>query len=196
MLSRGAAKDSVRLSEKIVAGALTGALGSALANPLDVIRVRMSCEGGVVSPTTGELTTGMRAGHKPRWHSSWHCLRDTAAREGVMAGLWRGVGATVARAALLSSGNLASYDHSKVALRRRGWEDDTPLHVACAIIAGLVATTVCNPADVIKSAIMSAERDGVAGLTVLGAARNVLRTFFIQMPIIESLRRSFGVDTI
>ena len=61
-LSSGAAKSEVGLGEKIVAGALTGALGAAIANPLDVVRVRMTCEGGSVDAQTGLLTTGMRTG--------------------------------------------------------------------------------------------------------------------------------------
>lgn len=137
-LSRGAARQDVGLGEKIAAGALTGALGAAIANPLDVVRVRMSVEGGVVD-AQGRLTTGMRAGHRPRWSSSLQCLSDCAVSEGVVHGLWRGVGATVARAALLSSGNLASYDHSKVLLLRRGWEDGTALHVRLL----LVPATAC-----------------------------------------------------
>lgn len=123
LLSRGVAKGEVGIGEKIVAGALTGALGAAIANPLDVVRVRMSCEGGVVDTQSGLLATGMRTGHAPRWSSTLHCFRDCAANEGVLRGLWRGVGPTVARAALLSSGNLASYDHSKVCAAARCYPD-------------------------------------------------------------------------
>lgn len=216
LLSRGVAKGEVGLGEKIVAGAVTGALGAAIANPLDVVRVRMSCEGGVVDAQSGLLATGMRTGHAPRWRSTLHCFRDCADNEGVLRGLWRGVGPTVARAALLSSGNLASYDHSKVLLIRRGWADAGPLHTVCAIISGLVATTACNPADVLKSALMSARASGDPPPTALGAASSILRThglrgfmrgwtaayaragpaFFIQMPIVELLRRKLGVDTL
>lgn len=146
-LSGGVDKAEVKLSEKIVAGAFTGAIGAAIANPLDVVRVRMSCEGGVVN-AQGRLTTGMRVGEIPRWTTSLHCLRDCAKREGVLVGLWRGVGATVARAALLSSGNLASYDQAKTILVHYGWEDSSRLHAVCAIVSGLVATAMCNPADV------------------------------------------------
>ena len=215
-LSGGAAKSEVGLGEKIVAGALTGALGAAIANPLDVVRVRMTCEGGSVDAQTGLLTTGMRTGHAPRWCSTLHCFHDCAANEGVVRGLWRGVGPTVARAALLSSGNLASYDHAKVALIRRGWADDWALHTLCAVVSGLVATTACNPADVLKSALMSARASGSDAPTALGAAAAILRThgplgfmrgwtaayaragpaFFIQMPIVELLRRRLGVETL
>ncbi|NDC10806.1 MAG: hypothetical protein EBZ75_16000, partial [Oxalobacteraceae bacterium] len=47
-----------------------------------------------------------------------------------------------------------------------------------AIISGLVATTVCNPADVMKSALMSAARDASAGakLSPLAIASTIVRT--------------------
>merc|ERR1711974_153446 len=136
--------------------------------------------------------------------------------EGIVNGLWKGCSATMARAALLSSGNLASYDHSKVLLRKQGWMEEGPrLHLVCAVISGLVATTVCNPADVIKSRVMMARNEG-SNISVLQAIGQVLRqegpigfmrgwcpaycragpTFFIQMPIVECLRRAFDVGSL
>ena len=208
--------DDASLPAKIAAGAVTGAVGAAIANPLDVVRVRMSCEGGLVA-ADGRYATGMRLGQLPRWSSSMHCLMDCYQREGLFAGLWRGVSATVARASLLSAGQLASYDHSKkMLLRNEVMEEGGRLHIVCAVISGLVATTVCNPADVMKSAIMSAVRDGGAPPSALSLARSIANTqgilgfwrgwtaayaragpaFFIQMPVVEELRRRFGVGSL
>ena len=215
----GRQRGEASLPQKIVAGAATGALGAAIANPLDVVRVRMSCEGGVVS-AGGVLATGMRAGHAPRWRSSLHCLVECWQVEGVVRGLYRGVGATTARAALLSAGQLASYDHSKCLLLRHRWfeHDGRPLHIVAAIISGIVASVACNPADVLKSAIMSGRcpSGAGAGQSALGVARAILATqgplgfmrgwsaayaragpaFFIQMPIVEELRRRFGCEAL
>lgn len=184
----GRRRGEASLLEKIAAGASTGVVGAAIANPLDVVRVRMSCEGGVVA-ADGVLATGMRAGHAPRWRSSLHCLVDCFEREGVAGGLYRGVGATTARAALLSAGQLASYDHSKTLLLRHGWvkEEGRPLHVIAAIISGVVASVCCNPADVLKSALMSARgggrgaaadggRGAAADVSAYGVARTIMRT--------------------
>lgn len=141
----GGEKGDASLAEKVAAGAFTGALGSSVANPLDVMRVRMTVQGGRLG-ADGVLLTGMRAGERPQWSSSLHCLVDTFQREGIVHGLWRGVGATMSRAALLSAGQLASYDHSKTLLQRGGWlEEGRLLHVVAAIISGLVATTCCAP---------------------------------------------------
>ncbi len=212
-------RGDIGLLEKIAAGATTGAVGSFLANPLDVARVRMTVEGGRLDLSSGRFLTGMRKGHRPRWRSTWHCLTDTAAREGVgFAGLWRGVQATMSRAALLSAGQLASYDHSKTVLRRNGWmEEGQSMHVVSAVISGLVATTVCNPADVLKSRLMAAGGGpGCGAPSAVALVRQIVSkegllgfmrgwgpayaragpTFFIQMPIVEGLRKAFGVDAL
>lgn len=209
-------KDDITLGTKIIAGLLTGAFGSGLANPMDVMRVRMSVEGGKIDADSGRFATGMRRGHAPQYANSMHCLWDVWRREGIIGGLWKGTSATMTRAALLSSGNLASYDHSKVLIRRQGWMEEGPrLHVVCAIISGLVATTACNPADVVKSRVMMARGEGesisVARAFTQVAKQQGLRGFmsgwcpaycragpayFIQMPIVEGLRGFFGVDSL
>ena len=123
----------------------------------------------------------------------------------------------MARGTMMAASQLASYDHSKRMLLRSGqMSDGHRLHAVCAIISGLVATTVCNPADVMKSALMSAAKDGAAKPSALAIARGIVATqgvrgfwrgwtaayaragpaFFIQMPIVEELRRRFGVGSL
>ena len=156
----GAGGDASML-QKITAGAMTGSLGAGLANTFDVVRVRMIAEGGRVDPNTGILTTGLRAGHPPRWPSSLQCAADTAQREGVIHGLMlRGVGASMSRAALLTAAQMSTYDHAKTLAKRNGFGESTQLHVAAALLSGLVATIACNPADVVKSRVMSARASG------------------------------------
>ena len=154
-LSGGVHEDEIGLLTKIASGCCTGAFGSALANPWDVVRVRMQNEGGVVDPKSGLLRTGPAAGRLPSHANGFVALRDIARSEGVLAGLWRGTSATMARAAMLSGSQLAAYDHSKHHLKRAGvLEEGTLLHVTAALISGVVATTACNPADVVKSRLM------------------------------------------
>eukprot|EP00947_MAST-08B_sp_MAST-8B-sp1_P001792 g1792.t1 len=213
-------KTDVLLVEKIMAGASTGALGSAIANPLDVMRVRRTVDSGRIDPGTGRFTTGMRQGLKPTWRSSWHCLTDTFAKEGLVHGLYRGTPATSLRAALLSAGQLASYDHSKTVLVRLNlMEEGASLHVTAAIVSGLIATTLCNPADVLKSRVMLA-RAGISdhgvACTPFTVAKDIVQregpggfmrgwsaayaragpTFFIQMPIVEAIRHALGLESI
>ncbi|KAL1507135.1 hypothetical protein AB1Y20_007988 [Prymnesium parvum] len=213
----GRARGDASFGHKLAAGAFTGALGASVATPLDVVRVRMSVEGGRVD-ARGVLLTGMRKGRRRRWSSSVHCFFDTLRAEGVVRGLWRGVGATMSRAALLSAGQLSSYDQSKVVLQRNGWlEDGKVLHLVGGVISGLVATTCCNPADVLKSRIMSVRATtGDSSVTAFAVARNIFEregalgfmrgwtaayaragpAFFIQMPVVEALRHWLGVGSL
>ena len=80
---------------------------------------------------------------------------DTA-RKGGLAGLYKGVGPTTVRAAILNSSALASYDHSKALVLRHGYgSDGLGTHVFASVISGLCATTFSNPFDVVKTRIMT-----------------------------------------
>lgn len=207
------------LLEKIAAGATTGSVGSGLANAFDVVRVRMTAEGGVVDARSGLLRTGLRAGHQPRWTSSLDCLLDTARREGVVRGLLlRGVTASMSRAGLLTAAQMSSYDHTKTVAKRNGACEGAALHISAALLSGFAAALACNPADVLKSRVMSASaRTGVAGSTmawhtvkhivkhegIKGFYRGFLPqycrlgpTILIQLPVAEALRQQLGVRAI
>ena len=75
--------------------ALAGAVSSALANPTDVLKVRMQVHGN-----------GGKASQL------WMCFREIYVNEG-MKGLWRGVGPTSQRAALIAGVELPIYDFCK-----------------------------------------------------------------------------------
>jgi hypothetical protein len=214
------------LSTKITAGAVTGALGAGLANPFDVVRVRMTVEGGRVDAMSGRLTTGMRAGHAPRWNNSWHCASETARHEGAKALLLQGIGPSMARAGLLTAAQMSTYDHIKTVARRSGrLGEGAPLHLLAAALSGLVAAAACNPADVLKSRVMMARARAGAGAgagadaamaTVRGVALDLWRregvrgyfrgfgahyarigpTILLQMPVAEQLRKWMGVQAL
>ena len=171
--SRRAASEA-SLLEKIAAGATTGSVGAGLANAADVVRVRMVAEGGRTDPKSGMLLTGLRAGHAPRWTSSVACLADTARSEGFVRGLLlRGVGASMSRAGLLTAAQMATYDQVKTVGRRRGLHDGASLHMGAALLSGFAATVACNPADVVKSRLMSGV--GVGSTSTLRTAWHLLR---------------------
>jgi len=203
------------LVQKIAAGAVCGGVGSALANPFDVVRVRMIAEGGLVQG--GKLSTGMRAGHAPRWSSSISCCMDALKSEGIVRGLMlRGLGPSVSRAALLTAAQMSSYDHTKVLAKQYGLlSEGLVLHCVGAGISGLAAQVACNPADVLKSRVMSVRSSG-ASSTVFGVATHIIKnegmsafykgfgpayarigpTIFFQMPIAEALRAAMGVRSL
>jgi dicarboxylate transporter 10 len=115
-----------------------------------------------------------------------------AREEGVLR-LWRGVGPNLLRGALMTAGQVATYDQVKeLAVRNFHMVDDSALpavvvdallrtsnivnnrvyssivnnrfwpslgtHFVCSNVAGLVATFICSPVDVVKTRVMNAKR--------------------------------------
>jgi len=63
---------------------------------------------------------------------------------------------TVYRAMLLTSTQLASYDHVKHSLLQTGvFEDNVPLHLLVSMIAGLFCAITTAPVDNVKSRYMN-----------------------------------------
>lgn len=54
----------------------------------------------------------------------------------------------------MNSAQLVSYDTFKSMLMGWGMGDGLPLHFVASAMAGTVATTICSPADVVKSRVM------------------------------------------
>jgi len=127
------------LGKKVVAGAAAGALASGIANPTDLVKVRMQ--------TDGMLKEG-------KYRGVAHCFGQIVRDEGVV-GLWTGVGPTMGRATALAAAELATYDEVKLRLRRSGTlQDGLPLHVSASFFSGFAATLASSPFDVVKSRVM------------------------------------------
>ena len=72
--------------------------------------------------------------------------------EGVIGGLWRGTLANIVRNSIVNVGETVVYDASKDALISGGhMRDGVPCHLVSAVIAGVSATIVASPVDVIKT---------------------------------------------
>jgi len=136
----------VPLWKKIVAGGLAGGVASAVANPTDLMKVRLQTD-GMMKDAEGKLL--------PKKYSGMiDCLMKTINEEGVLA-LWTGVGPTVGRAVALAAAELATYDEAKGQIKKMGiFSDGIPLTAASAFVSGFVATGVSSPFDVVKSRVM------------------------------------------
>lgn len=89
------------------------------------------------------------------------------AREEGIRSWFRGVGPNAARAAAMTSSQLASYDVVKrmlVGPTGLGMEDGPAAHFCASLAAGVVAATVTSPVDVIKTRVMSAAKGGQQGV--------------------------------
>lgn len=125
----------------VAAGMTSGAVASAIANPTDVLKVRMQ------AATSPSYTAKRR--------SCVSLFKQIYSSEG-LRGLYRGVIPTMQRAAIVAGVLLPSYDLSKKALLDTGLLDDrVHTHFMASFIAGVLGTIVANPVDVVKSRMMN-----------------------------------------
>ncbi|OWY97670.1 Mitochondrial Carrier (MC) protein [Phytophthora megakarya] len=182
---------------KLLAGAATGGIGSALVNPMDLVKVRMQAD---------------RTGARYNNNFTFAC-RQIYQQEGLVEGFYRGVAATTFRAMALTAAQLPSYDHMKhTLLTKTSLEEGVTVHMISSMFAGLMAATASSPMDVMKTQIQNEAKSG--GSNVLGRAfMQVLRTdgvrgFFkgwlpnwfrlgphtiISLMVYEELRSTMGI---
>ncbi|KAI9495359.1 mitochondrial carrier domain-containing protein [Zychaea mexicana] len=121
-----------------------GAMGGFCGNPGDVLNVRMQND--------GQLPPAQRRNYRNAFDGLVRMSRE----EGVKS-LFRGVGPNLNRAILMTSSQCVSYDMFKdLLLNYTPLSDGLAVHFTSSVLAGLVATTVCSPVDVIKTRIMTA----------------------------------------
>jgi len=122
---------------KLAAGMASGMLGAAIANPADLIKVRMQSVGA----------QGTLRGH----------VAAIIGEKG-LHGLYRGVGPTTIRAGILTSSQLGVYDHAKHLLKKdfpHVFREGFVTHLAASGIAGFACSAASNPVDVIKVRVMA-----------------------------------------
>ncbi|KAI5059219.1 hypothetical protein GOP47_0026044 [Adiantum capillus-veneris] len=132
---------------KITAGASAGVIGSAVANPTDVVMVRMQAQRPAQVPFKGA-------------HAGWNyggpfqAFSSIARTEG-LRGLYRGLLPTMQRAALLNAAQAPSYDHAKHAILNAGIVGEgVTCHMIASMVAGLMSAIVISPVDLIRTRIM------------------------------------------
>lgn len=152
--------DPPTFGTRVLAGLLTGFSGALLANPTDVVKVRLQAESGTVAG--GVYITGLYQGKVPS-PNTFRCMWELAqGPSGPVQGLLRGVGPNCARAALVTSGQMSSYDQSKRVLSELNmWPFDRegPRIAVASFISGLSAATVAAPVDLVRSRVMDDARD-------------------------------------
>ncbi|KAI5418597.1 Mitochondrial uncoupling protein 1 [Lathyrus oleraceus] len=105
------------LVKKILAALTTGAVAIAVANPTDLVKVRLQAE--------GKLPPGVPR----RYTGSLNAYSTIVKQEGVRA-LWTGIGPNVARNAIINAAELASYDQVKeTILKIPGFTDNVVTHL-------------------------------------------------------------------
>ncbi len=118
---------------KYFSALVSGGVGSALANPLDLIKTRFQ------SNLPGEPLP---------YKNTFSAFGDIVAHHG-FAGLYKGWMVTSSRAAVLTSAQLGSYDSIKnnLLIKLLGLEEGFHLHLCASMTAGVITTTAANPCE-------------------------------------------------
>lgn len=132
------------LWKKVCSGAIAGAIGSAIACPTDVVKIRLMA---------------LPSGNQWEYRHTLHAFQAIVASEGI-CGLWTGVSATVKRSALVSATAVSSYDHAKHTILNAGILQEGPVvHIMASSIAGFVTNCVSSPIDMVRTRYMNQKKD-------------------------------------
>jgi hypothetical protein len=122
--------------KKMASASMSGCIGSAIANPFDLVKVIHQAD--------------------EKAHGSFLAeVKKILARDGIK-GLYRGAGPTIARAMVLNGTKLSTYDEIKHTLLKIGWlKEGFILQTLSSCVAGLAMTITTAPFDLVKTRIMS-----------------------------------------
>jgi solute carrier family 25 (mitochondrial uncoupling protein), member 8/9 len=137
------------LATKILAAMMTGTIGISVANPTDLVKVRMQSQRSA-GPDTPKMYSG-----------TIDCYRKIYAAGGI-PGFWVGIVPNILRNSVINAAEIASYDQYKqMILQYIGLRDGVPLHILCASMAGFTACIFGSPFDVTKTRMMAGKYKGV-----------------------------------
>ncbi|KAJ3103200.1 hypothetical protein HDU97_010333 [Phlyctochytrium planicorne] len=138
--------------KQLLAACIGGAAGGIVGSPADLTNVRMQND--------GKLPVEKRRNYKHAFDGLYRIMKE----EGPAA-LFRGLGPNIQRAILMTASQVASYDIIKQNMLATGaFKDNLITHFGASLSAGLIATTVCSPIDVLKTRIMAAEGSPYKGV--------------------------------
>lgn len=138
---------------------VSGALGGLVGNPSDVVNIRMQND--------STLPSSQRRNYK----NAFDGIYKIARYENVTS-LFRGLTPNLVRGVLMTASQVVTYDIAKGLLVDYLSLDalKKSTHFSASLMAGLVATTVCSPADVVKTRIMNARGSSKGALSILAEA--------------------------
>ncbi|KAK4760372.1 hypothetical protein SAY87_005265 [Trapa incisa] len=130
------------LFQSVLAALLTGAIAIAVANPTDLVKIRLQAEGKLLAGVSG------------RYAGALNAYATIVNQEGLGA-LWTGLGPNIARNAVINAAELASYDQVKMTiLKIPGFVDNVLTQILAGLGAGFFAVCIGSPIDVVKSRMM------------------------------------------
>ncbi|KAJ5677602.1 uncharacterized protein N7477_003235 [Penicillium maclennaniae] len=124
--------------------AVSGFIGAIIGTPSDIANIRMQNDKALPTHHRRNYQHVFDAWYQMKQHEGWRAF---------VQGIWP----NCFRSGIMTASQLASYDAFKRLLRRIGdtSEEKPWIHFAASLLASLVATTVSNPMDVIRTQLMS-----------------------------------------
>ena len=154
------------LTTNVSIAVVAGAVSSAVANPTDVLKVRMQSGKSYVDKESNKAVNQVKTvdAQSIRENNSntdrkariglIGAFKDVYLKEGI-GGLWRGVSPTAQRASLVAGVQLPAYDLSQqLFIRHNVFTEAYVNNLAASIVAGLCACLASNPFDVIRTRMM------------------------------------------
>ncbi|RLU19640.1 hypothetical protein DMN91_008197 [Ooceraea biroi] len=133
--------NSLNIGVRVAAGITTGAMAVLVAQPTDVVKIRLQ------AGNNGQSTM--------RYSSTMQAYKNIANVEGVR-GLWKGTMPNVSRNAIVNVAEIVCYDIMKDLILASGYlRDGVPCHLTAATAAGLCTTLAASPVDVVKTRYMN-----------------------------------------
>ncbi|KAI2805820.1 mitochondrial carrier [Blomia tropicalis] len=115
---------------RIASAITTGAIGISVAQPTDVVKVRMQAQSRGIGAV--------------KYNSSIHAYKTIYGSEG-LRGLWKGLGPNIARNSMVNAAELVCYDTVKESIIAHHWlVDGFPCHF-CSAFSGLCTKVACSP---------------------------------------------------
>ena len=154
------------LTTNVSIAVVAGAVSSAVANPTDVLKVRMQSGKSYVDKVSKKAVNQSKAVGAQSIRENISnpdrkarigligAFKDVYQKEGI-GGLWRGVSPTAQRASLVAGVQLPAYDLSQqLFIRHNVFTEAYVNNLAASIVAGLCACLASNPFDVIRTRMM------------------------------------------
>lgn len=135
---------------------ISGALGGFVGNPSDVVNIRMQND------------SSLPINQRRNYRNAIHGIFRITTLEGITS-LFRGLTPNLVRGVLMTASQVVTYDIAKNILVNAMNLDPgrKSTHFSASLLAGLVATTVCSPADVVKTRIMNSKGSQDGALRIL-----------------------------
>lgn len=155
------AKVDIPFYQKILIAGLSGGIGGVVGTPADLVNVRMQND--------CKLPVEQRRNYKNCLEALYRIFKTEGPTR-----MFAGTTMASSRGMLVTVGQLAFYDEIKFQLIRSTYfKDNMATHFTASLSAGVIATLITMPLDVLKTRLMNAKPGEYSG--IMHCARDILK---------------------